>query len=183
VYLPTPNGTFGYDLVAGDLVSPHGTGRVADFIFHASTATDKTDFDVDITFSNPQDGLQPFFVQRRKAITSELRSSHTAPTDGYFASLSEADDEWKQKYKALRESERVWAEEVNYYFRVRSGTTGNPLYGKVYGFFRSLIIGDGTPALWFTYFVNPDGTRNLELDPKQNLMKAFRRNESQVPGP
>jgi hypothetical protein len=66
---------------------------------------------------------------------------------------------------------------AGYYCRVRSeilpnGET-NCLYGKIYGDF---------PAM--TYYLNPTpNDRNVEFDPKRNLMKYFGRGENPLGNP
>lgn len=165
---PKSEGTVGYDLVAGDFVYPYGSGKIKDFIFHISYSN------INITFSNKDDGIQPFFVKNRYTAKSELISDQLAPTTGYFKSLKDADEGWHEKYEAMKErawkekisflGERAWMEEVNYYFRVRSNKGGNSLYGKIYGFFRGGTYGKPTgPQIEFTYYLNPDGTNNVEF--------------------
>jgi len=159
---PISEGSVGYDLMAGDFVEPYGSGKVKDFIFHIPPNKQSN---INITFSNIGDGIQPFFVQNRDAQESRLKSDHNAPVAGYLSSLIDADDGWKDKYKTM--GERAWLEEVNYYFRVRSKKSGKPLYGKIYGFFRNLTYGDPPkPHIEFIYYLNPDETNNVEYSGK-----------------
>jgi hypothetical protein len=44
-------------------------------------------------------------------------------------------------------------------------------YGKIYGPVEITAGSEGKWILSFTYYLNPDGTRNLEFDPKNNLFK------------
>jgi len=65
-----------------------------------------------------------------------------------------------------------YREKVNYLLRVRSvadknGNVVKANYGKIEGDFRVYKKG----AANFTYFFNPDGTRNLEEDPDRNLFQ------------
>jgi hypothetical protein len=60
-------------------------------------------------------------------------------------------------------------ENRNYFFRVRTmlddkGNVKSALYGKIYGDF-----------MQFSYYLNPTpNSRNVEFDPKQNLMKNLK---------
>jgi len=173
---PISRGKVGYDLVVGDFVAPYGRGEIKDFIFHISGSK------IDITFSGKRDGIQPFFVQNRYAPEYDLKSDRLAPTTGYFVSLKEADNGCQEKYQSMKEKawkenisflgEREWSEEVNYYFRVRS-QDGKQMYGKVYGFFRVLTYGNDTePHVEFTYYLNPDGTNNVEFAPGKSYFPS-----------
>jgi hypothetical protein len=73
---------------------------------------------------------------------------------------------------------------MNYFMRVRTvrdkdGRVVSALYGKIHGDFR-WFIGTRAPksGLAFTYYLNPDGTRNIEYDPKRNLLKSPKHNDS-----
>jgi uncharacterized protein YceK len=175
VKLPEAEGTFGYDLVKGSLVAPFGKGSVPDFIFRL-TRDPKT---VDIVFSNNGDGIQPFFTPHRYSNSSALVSDHTAPLTGYFPSLREADDDWQNKYKQKDYSrlKREWSEEVNYYFRIRStddNTANNTaLYGKIYGPFRLKYWDGNVPHICFTYYLNQDGSNNVEFARGKNLLAPY----------
>lgn len=177
--LPAAEGSFGYDLITGDLVAPFGKGMISDFVFHISPVSTTNslrragpDWTIDITFSNKTDGLQPFFVKHRNAPQSQLTSSHNAPPTGYYSSLKEADGNWMKQYNdpEYRKAERYWSEEIHYYFRVRSKADGSAMYGIIGGFFRVYRWGDDVvPHIMFYYLLNPDGTRNVEYDSKRNL--------------
>jgi hypothetical protein len=74
---------------------------------------------------------------------------------------------------------------VSYYFQVRtilddSGNVIKARYGKMYGDTPYSIMqgpkffdakGQKTAKLKISYYLNPDGTRNLEFDPKKNLFR------------
>ena len=168
VYLPAKQGEFGYDLLKGDLVTPYGQGIVSDFIFKISLDTEQRNLNLDITFSNQDDGIQAFFVKNINGAYSLFKSSYEAPETEYFPSLQEADKSWQKEQKYSQQN-------VNYFFRVRSKE--RVMYGKTDHFFRANIYGDGRANISFTYFVNPDGTPNIEFDTQQNLLKNFGRSE------
>lgn len=182
VSLPEEPGSFGYDLMKGDLVAPLGKGVSSDFVFRITIDphpkwTNRVDKWVerlfDIGFSNEGDGIQPFFVPiRGNGPQSELVSSQTAPATGYLPSLREADNGWREYYRKTYDhvSDRTWFDEVHYYFRVRSKPDGSALYGKIYGIFRVEHWGsDNTPHVTFTYFLSPDGTRNVEYESRKSF--------------
>jgi len=48
------------------------------------------------------------------------------------------------------------------------------MYGKIYGPLWTYINDDSkTATVEMTYFLNPDGTNNVEFDLAQNLLKKF----------
>jgi len=48
----------------------------------------------------------------------------------------------------------------------KDGKVVKALYGKIYGDFFDMV-----------YYLNPDGTRNIEYDPKRNLFKPAKHDE------
>jgi hypothetical protein len=174
--LPSLNGSYGYDLIEGDLVEPYGSGKVSDLIFHVSPKdhtkdkkNDSRNILFDITFSNKDDGIQPLFVQYRNAQSSNhltTKFSHDAPQHGYFDSLNKADDGWREKYKNpdYQQRERYWNEEINYYIKVRTKEDGSAMYGWIVGFFRvDIWVRQESPNVEFRYAINPDRTTNVEF--------------------
>jgi hypothetical protein len=170
---PVFNEPVGYDLMIGDWVAPHGKGQTADIIFTGQLdKKSKNDFDYKLTVSFPKsgDGIQEFTVPptRFAGQGSGLRSPHEAPADGYQSQV-------------IRTMSRHPGQQPiddhdgnrNYFFRVRTvldanGNLKSALYGKIYGDF-----------MQFKYYLNPiPNSRNIEFDPKQNLLgglKSFER--------
>jgi hypothetical protein len=161
--MPVFDKAAGFDLTVGDWVAPYGKGTAADLIFTAHNEK-RSEFDWDyklvVSFPNAGDGIQEFVVPKSE-IGSGLRSSHEAPADGY-------QPQWVQTmacrphsggYSGNRDDNR------NYFFRVRTvkdheGNIVSAHYGKIYGDFMQL-----------TYYLNPTpNDRNIEYDPKQNLL-------------
>lgn len=183
VELPVVEGSFGYDLEVGDLVQPDGFGKTSDFIFHVKS-TGKQLLSLDISFSSPEDGIQPFFISgSRHAPKSALRSSYNAPEQGYFSSLKDADENGREIYSKYKfpkyEDIHNFKDDINYYFRIRSGKK-QCWYGKIYGSFhvQEMERDHKIRALVnFGYYVTPDGTTNIECDPKKCLFpeKSFKR--------
>jgi len=59
---------FGYDLMVGDFVSPHGKGKINDLLItHEGSRKDIWNYThkIIIQFSNPDDGLIPFFIDKK----------------------------------------------------------------------------------------------------------------------
>ena len=68
-------------------------------------------------------------------------------------------------------------------FRVRAktdkdGKITEAKYGKIYGDIEFAPLKPNKTRLSFTYYFNPTGTRNLEFDPNQNLLKGLTNIES-----
>jgi len=159
---------FGFDLMSGDFVAPHGNGSVSDLLIthtYQKKDTWNYSFNILIEFSNPGDGLIPFFFDESFK-NSKLRSVYSAPSESYL-------DRWSLN-KARSDSVITGNidKSRNYYFRVRTiineqGEVESAHYGKIYGEFPSI-----------TYYLNPTpNDRNLEFDPKQNLLKNLKHSE------
>ena len=155
----------GYDLMVGDWVAPYGKGENTDIIFtkvYNKKSLQDYDYELTISFPKAGDGIQGFTVPVSEN-GSKLRSPHEVPIDGYRSQLirqniSHPGQAIVYDYKESR----------NYFFRVRTvldekGKVKSALYGKIYGDF-----------MRFSYYLNPTpNDRNVEFDPKQNLMKKL----------
>jgi len=142
------NQPMGYDLIAGDWVAPYGKGANTDIIFTIQKTAKDTEFVV--TFPNSDDGIQEFPVSYKITEGSALRSPHEAPKNGYQSKL-------------IRTSANS-DENKCYFIRVKSASAEGALYGKMYG-----------DPMNFCYLLNPEpNSRNVEFDPKKNLIKNFR---------
>ena len=73
---------------------------------------------------------------------------------------------WVDDYQLTLGRDRVWSEEINYFIKIRSDTIGHACYGIIPGYFRANYRGNDIPSIEFSYYVNPDGTRNIEIDGK-----------------
>ena len=164
---PVFNAPVGYDLMIGDWVAPHGNGHTTDIIF--SGALDqkaKSDFDYKLTVTFPKqgDGIQVFGLSAADK-ASELHSSHETPFDGYQPQVVRT----MSRHPGEGTKEDMNDRNRNYYFRVRTvldenGNVKSALYGKIYGDF-----------MQFSYYLNPTpNDRNVEFDPKQNLLKGLK---------
>ena len=167
--LPALNTPVGYDLEVGDWVAPYGKGHAADLVF-AGRLEQRGDRDFDwklkVSFSHPGDGLQRFDGESN-AGGGELRSPYEAPADGYVP-------EWTLIRSRRTESaeQSTFKPDGAYFFRIRTeldaqGKVVKAWYGKIYGDFFDMV-----------YYLNPDGTRNVEFDPKRNLFKPAKPDDS-----
>ena len=170
-FIPLMNEPVGFDLEKGDWVVPYGKGDVKDFTFlfrgRFASARDR-DEALQITFSGPKDGIQGMSASPSHG--SQLRLPPEAPEHGYT-------NLWVRE-KTMhpgtpRQNQKVRLDQ-NYFVRVRSvvdeqGKLKEAKYGKLYGDFDFGYAESNKVLLTFTYYLNPDGTRNLEFDPAKNL--------------
>ena len=169
--LPSYDGnSYGYDLVIGDWVVPHGKGILSDFIFKfEGEFSDQpygrlTNYDnkFRVSFSNANDGIIAWegTSEAGRTYGSELVSGYEAPKEGYQDTWVRRT--WKEKGGYHQTTSNM---DRNFYFRVRTkvdekGNIISAHYGKIYGDFMSFI-----------YYLNPTpNDRNVEFDPKRNLL-------------
>jgi hypothetical protein len=154
----------GYDLMIGDWVGPNGKGVSTDIIFkkeaYRKSGADY-EYKVKVSFPKPGDGIQ-IYPTPDSEMGSGLRSPHEAPVEGYQPELNkERSAHPGQPTKNDDDPNRI------YLFRVRTaldhnGNVVSAHYGKIYGDF-----------MQFTYYLNPTpNDRNIEFDPKQNLLQG-----------
>jgi hypothetical protein len=169
VKFPFRNQPVGYDLVVGDWVAPSGKGLVSDFILLAHTTItngNSTTNRLEVTFSNPSDGLIRTNIHWRNDYT--LRLPPLAPKTGYSNRWELFLHESRDPKSGVLSTQSNWSQDDNYYFRVRSkldenGRILSALYGKIYrGIHYDQGDPDELPGVMFHYYLNPDGTRNLE---------------------
>jgi hypothetical protein len=168
--LPNTDGPVGFDLEVGDWVSPHGKGRISDFIFELEGRfTARRDYDQTfvLRFNGPHDGIVVF--KHPVSIGSALKWPYEAPIVGYESSRT-----WSLRWSPTEGGRGTTTDlsgETNYIFRVRSevddkGNVVRAMYGVVSGDF--IPVGGNAEigrSVSFTYALNPDWTRNLEFDP------------------
>jgi hypothetical protein len=138
----------------------------ADIFF--TSKTDKrsaADFDhtLSISFPNPGDGIQEYIPSEGEN-GNQLRSTLEAPANGYQSQLVRTNSA-RPNGAGLAD----YNENRVYFIRVRTvldqmGNVKSALYGKIYG---------DPIFLNFYYYLNPTpNNRNIEFDPKQNLIKS-----------
>ncbi len=166
--IPAQDTAIGYDLMAGDWVTPRGRGTNADvfFNFHRQFTNVALPFDlsVDITFPNDGDGLLAANTAYRQGSILRLR---TAPETGYTNALT------RRIFRATASTpiNSGTDENRNYFLRVRTqqsnGQITSALYGKIYGDIALSAFG----KLRFTYYLNSTPkSHNLEFDTRSNLL-------------
>jgi hypothetical protein len=164
---PVFNKPVGYDLTVGDWVGPYGKGINTDIIFDGEMdqkAKDDFDYKLIVSFPKQDDGIQSFSVPMDDLHSQigELHSMQEAPTNGYDSSVIRT----MSRHPGQGTKEDIYNSNRNYYFRVRTkvddrGNIVSTHYGKIYGDFMN-----------FNYYLNPTpNSRDVEFDPKQNLIK------------
>lgn len=161
----------GFDLMVSDWVAPYGKGKRADFVFDYKTIVPLVDetraFEctLTLTFSNPGDGIQSRLAPTKRRL---LELPRQAPEEGYGS-------KWTKRFGRPAVGADLLPfehEDQNFFFRVRtvldpSGKVVSAYYGKIHGD----IIFDAIRHLRFTYYLNSTANdRNLEFDPKRNLL-------------
>jgi hypothetical protein len=182
--IPAVDEPIGFDLVMSDWVAPYGKGTTADFVFTLGRKwIDKKDFDarLTLTVSRPGNGIQA--VEERLLYGSELKLPRTAPEDGYEPKVTTSVS--RVPGKPIVNEAR---DNRSYIYRVRTvldekGQVITALYGKLRGDIRVDPINSKTALVLFTYYLNGDSNdRNLEFDPKRNLLGELKSTE-QVSNP
>ncbi len=171
----------GYDLEKGDWVSPHGKGVVSDLVVTVSgqyVDNANRDIQMSLEFPSPSAGIITNVVptHNEAPMGSTLVSDHEAPFDGYQAS-----------YTYTQRMRPKLSDRINMtprfgqiaYFRVRTevddkGQVKKAWFGKMYGDLYSAFDFDKRICIMFTYYLNPDGTRNVEFDPTRNLLTGLK---------
>jgi hypothetical protein len=174
ITIPAIGKPCGYDLEVGDWVSPHGGGKVSDFIFtlqRAYTNRDQFEVSVDLSFSNPSDGIQETELPKQFA-QSWFIWPRQAPESGY-KSAWRIEWGWPGKMPPIEDIEKQ-----KYFFRVRTkekdGKIVSALYGKLSAGFELAPYETSTCQLHMSYYLNPTPLdRNMEFDLEKNLLKGL----------
>lgn len=171
--LPIKDKDIGCDLIANDWVKPYGKGTHSDVIFHLKKKyVDDSNYSADllVKFSKGNDGFINFPLDMYKG--SEFKLPRYAPEEGY-----------KKQFErhVVRPSggaeQDDYNENIGYVLKIRSSLPEGAMYGKIQRDIRVSAMGKGTASIGFTYYLNPDHTRNLEYDPKRNLFTDIKHYE------
>ncbi|ALC17508.1 hypothetical protein DSOUD_2770 [Desulfuromonas soudanensis] len=171
IEIPVAGKEIGFDLVKYDWVIPYGKGTIGDFTVYLDM-DDKGGNDYEykfkIYFPEKYDGFYTYDEEIEKG--SSFKLPRIADMDGYY------DKEINILMVGLKRGSKLsWKNNRHYIFRVRSeekhGKFTRGMYGKIFSDIKLLTARKkgGIPSLSFTYYLNPDFTRNLEFDPKRNL--------------
>ena len=164
--LPALNKNIGFDLIYSDWVKPYGSGLKADIYFKVvSNYTSNLEFDGKLLVTAPSN-MDGFIITDQKMYGSQYKLPRLAPSEGYVREI-------------VKKQSRVFGKSFlsniddnnNYVFRIRTEKNAGgyqSFYGKIRGDFDFLFDAEKA-SVNFTYYVNPDHTRNLEFDPKRNL--------------
>jgi hypothetical protein len=162
----------GFDLEAGDWVTPLGKGFHTDIIFNLlhRQITGRLEYDcyLTVTFPNKGDGIA--VAPSEPDTGSEFRTSRTAAESSYEPELD-------LHYSNTNQPPGVFG----YFIRVHTeldqdGNVKSALYGKIDGNFR-FYAGTIKPTsgMGFTYYLNPTpNDKNVEFNPKKNLVKDLK---------
>ncbi len=179
--IPALDTPVGYDLEKGDWVSPHGKGVISDLVVTASGRyldNVNRDIHMSLQFPSPGSGIitDEVPIHNEQPMGSTLVSDHEAPAEGYRSS-----------YEYIQRMRPKLSDRINMtprfgqiaYFRVRTelddkGQIIKAWYGKMYGDLYCAFDFDKRIALFFTYYLNPDGTRNVEFDQTRNLLTGLK---------
>lgn len=184
--LANPGVPVSYDFVTGDCLPPHGKGQHADVvvvyekrILRSTTVVQKARPDdarkqADRVVEHPLEWDESWKIEMpgrgdglakgKQNRGSALLSDYQAPVDGYESSLRLFSNRRQEKLGRPGKQETNIDEEGLYYIRIRAeldehGTVKRAWYGKIYGEMNK------DPS----FYVNPDGTRNVEFDPSRDL--------------
>ena len=170
----------GYDLQKGDWVSPYGKGLTSDLVFMLQRRyISRQDFDVNVSvsFSNKLDGIQDAQMPEIGRY-SAFKWPRLAPENGYLPTLnSHFGSDPKAGFKQSASEEQM------YLIRVRTieqdGHIVSALYGKIKGGLQLAPSNSKTCKVELNYYLNPTALdRNMECDPKRNLLSGLSWEES-----
>jgi hypothetical protein len=173
----------GYDLIVGDWLAPYGRGRRADVVMRSEgeVRSDRNyQGQLMLAFPGSGNGFVPF--ETSEIETSPLRMPYEAPEKGYettrtWRSIRRYNSQTMRNEEYVDDSSKI----LSFFIRIRSevdaeGRVVKAMYGKIHAPFifdaRGIDPWGKTRKQYvsFTYYVNPDGTRNIEFDPKRNLL-------------
>jgi len=172
VEIPVVDKDVGFDLVKFDWVAPYGAGVHSDFVFHLKrqfVEWNNQNSSLVLIFSNKNDGI--LRIDENLQYGSDFKLPRFAPEKGYVNKLELFIHAGPNGYKTnVKRSD-------NYIFRIRSkvkdGELVEAMYGKILGSLDFSTVGTKTATIHFKYYLNPDGTRNLEYDPERNLFTGL----------
>lgn len=177
IEIPFIDKEIGFDLIKFDWVIPYGQGMQSDLIFHLDRKyKNPHDYEatLTITFPNKYDGIQELTVDRGGdfSVGSEFRLPRYAPEAGYQQKVVRSVSTRSPDFLALREDYKA------FFFRVRSeidehGNLKRAMYGKITKDIEIDPTHSKTSLIRFTYYLNPDHTRNLEFDGDRNLFNPL----------
>lgn len=174
--IPALDKPCGFDLEAGDWVTPYGKGEKSDFIF--TLHQDKRglqNYDIlgGLTFSNALDGLQE--APMSDVGTNSIFKWERQAPEGNYQLKFQLQNSWHGNKGVTRSFKIPGREWEGYFFHVRTveqnGQIVSARYGKIRGGIE-IFPHDPNPVIVFTYYYNPTpNDRNLEWDPGKDLFR------------
>lgn len=172
------NEWFGYDMLLGEYMPPHGNGKTEDVRFFAELVIRDLDYlrRVTVRFVGEHNGVVGI-DDKNICDQSNLKLPYNAPQHGY------QQQEFVVKRFRIPPEDVLFCETstgtTNCFFRIRSKADENGnfiegLYGKTVGLpdFQNDRRLQHMSEFTFCYYVNPTpNDLNVEFDPKRNLMK------------
>jgi hypothetical protein len=191
--IPEKRTKIGFDLLIGDWIAPYGQGQDPDFEIWADwLVLGFRRYELYASVHWPKGGLKLESVPVHGRM-QELRLGVKPPEGGYLGywvehSFSELqpsmgsqngtaslliNDYWRIETREERENQNWYMKTSNR----KSDQGAGFMYGKIHGGFSIWIdsasdletMQDRKPSISFLYYLNPDGTRNVEWDMKHNL--------------
>jgi len=173
-FIPGLGERFGFDLMKGDWISPHGMGTDSDIFFRIDrNIIRETVYDIllKVSFANTEDGI----IQTNIILNSDFKMPRYAPQTGYQAEhvVTLGENAEKGYYNT-----KNW---LHWYGFMRTRTAVNEHDASISAHFTKLphgfrVVGylADLPTLIFTYYLNPTpNDRNMEFDPSRNLFKGL----------
>lgn len=172
--IPATDEACGYDLSAGDWVSPHGKGRIADFVFtlhREEDAAGSVRATVKLGFSGVDDGIQEVVLPEVWRY-SAFKWPRQAPEDDYRPSLETS----FVREPRVGSSGSAKLDDA-YFFRIRvvkqNGSVVSGLFGKITSGFLLGLSHTKTAKVKLSYLMNPTSLdRNMEWDTVHNLISG-----------
>jgi len=181
--IPEKGQEVGFDLEAGDWVSPYGKGKNADILVLADgyfNSSQDTKSYLRLSFSNPDDG---FILLENGIKESALKSPYLAPLSGYKPKITGIQGTFTNNDgKIVQVDELLGSPVIIFRLRTEVDADGNVIkaqYGKIYnGFtFGGAASPDGY-FLKYSYYLNPTvNDRNLEYASGETLVEGLKRSE------
>jgi hypothetical protein len=176
--IPERKREYGFDFLNGDLVSTDHNGSLVDLkIRFDRNLVDNNNFtqSVTLSFANPTDGVIEMKANKEWKI-SDFKTPYSAPLDGYVPNI---------KLIYSRGSSGVTRKNVNipFFMRIRSsvdkdGNINEAYYCKIWSGIKLYGVLADRPSIEMTYYCNPTpNDRNIEFNPKQNLLKNLKHEE------
>lgn len=200
IRIPFPNpsgGTYAFDLLKRDWVSPYGDGKQADILITLDfDYQNRNDFNIELKweFNGEGNGIQAF---EPVVEYSRFKSPHYAPESGYLPKINWS---WYRRpnpniIRQVGERDTLLRTDFEfstaagnpknfYLIRVRStvneeGEVVGGYFGKIYssGSLALAIEGNENAELFtgVIYINSVEGDRNIEFDPENNLIEGLSR--------